>query len=442
MLYAKRRYKIGLVSLKKGDNCPPIGLVNLGSYLKKNGVEAEILDANYGNIMERLPDGFDLIGISAMSPHYAEAIRVAKRIKKQVDIPVILGGVHITTLPESLDSCFDGAILGEGEKVLLEIAEGRKPSGIMKGELIQDIDTLPQPDWSLADNRYFSHTPSTTFGEFGIEGNVLTSRGCPYKCLFCSTTKFWDKLRFHSPEYVVDMIENLITYKQANLIQIWDDLFTINLPRLVKIKDLLRKRKLIKNVKFNCQPRPNLVNDELCGLLEEMNVTMGMFGFESGSDKVLGYLKNNTVTVAENMKSIECFRRHNLEVQGSVVLGSPNETLEDMYKTLDFVNFCIKQAVQRLWVFILTPYPGTEMWKLAKLKKVNWDTLQDEPLLLNPEVSKDDFFKVFDKISQRIRLMRWNKVKSFAFNNPFQSLVHLFSKPKQIYQLLTTKNDV
>jgi radical SAM superfamily enzyme YgiQ (UPF0313 family) len=434
----KRKTRVGLVSLKSGDGCVPMGLVYLGTYLKNNGVDVTIIDSNFSDPLQVVVKGrFDMIGISAMTVHYGRAVKLATQIKAKRNLPIIIGGVHISTLPV-LEKCFDTAITGEGEKVFLQMAKYGLTKGIVKGEPIQNLDDLPQLDWSLVDKRYFAYGPDSTFGEFGISGNILTSRGCPYRCRFCSTTKFWDKLRFHSANYVIEAIDNLIKNQNANLIQIWDDLFTINIPRLIEIKD---KLKLPKNVKFNCQPRPNLVTDRLCKVLKEMHVTTGIFGFESGSDKVLGYLKRNTVTVEDNKKAILMFKKHKIGVQGSVVFGSPNETLQDMAKTLDFIDFCYKNDVERLWAFVLTPFPGTELWD-DKFKE--WDKLvmQNNPLLLDPNINIKDFQKIYSLALLKIKRFRFNKVKMFIHNSPWESFKYLIKSPRLIINLLTRSEDV
>jgi anaerobic magnesium-protoporphyrin IX monomethyl ester cyclase len=440
--YFKKKTKVGLISLKSGDGCVPMGLVYIGTYLKKHGIDVQIIDANFEDPYQTvMRNRFDLLGISAMTVHYGRAVNLARLIKTVKKTPIIIGGVHISTLPVSFEDCFDTAIIGEGEKIFLDMAKYGLVKGLVKGEPIENLDDLPHPDWSLVNKRYFDKVPSTTFGEFGIEGNILTSRGCPYKCRFCSTTQFWSKLRFHSADYVVDEINNLINNLNVNLIQIWDDLFTINIPRLIELK---AKLKLNKKIKFNCQPRPNLVNDGLCKVLKDMNISIGIFGFESGSDKVLGYLKRNTVTVQQNMDVVRMFRKHKIGVQGSVVLGSPGETIKDMYKTLDFVNFCIKEKVQRLWSFILMPYPGTEMWKITST--TDWDSLNcqnvDNPMLLDKSVDRKEFKKVFTLIKNKTLGFRWGKIFSFARNNPIQSLCCALKAPLQTLSLLTRKEDV
>lgn len=475
-----KKFKIGLVSLKEGDNCPPIGIVSIGTYLKKHlgeDIDVKIIDRNFEDIEAVIKSsGFDLIGISAMTVHYGKALRLARSIKTDTRIPVVLGGVHISTLPVSFEDCFDIGVIGEGEESLLEIIKcylGRKIArkedlAVIKGllfldqdklvrteerPLIANLDDLPLPDWSLIDRRYFSQTASTTFGEFGVEGSILTSRGCPYKCLFCSTTKFWQKLRFHSAEYVLEQMRDIIVNYKCTHIQIWDDLFTINRPRLLKISELLKKEHLLnKRIKFNCQPRPNLVNDELCRVLKSMNIELAIFGFETGSEKVLKFLKRGTVTVKDNKKAILCCRKNGIKVQGSVVLGSPGETIEDMRQTLDFVDFAIKNKVQRLWSFVLTPFPCTEIWDIAKErgkvcdKGFDWDSLFhqniDRPLLLDEGVDLKEFKKIFEEIRKRIIWFRLKKIVSFFLNNPFKTVAFALKNPFNSLYLLFTRKDV
>lgn len=475
----KRKFKVGLVSVKQGDGCPPGGIVSLGTYLRSrlpDDVDVRIIDQSFDNVENEIGNGnFDLIGISAMSIHYGRALRLARAIKTDINIPIVIGGVHISTLPDSFEDCFDLGVIGEGEETMLEVIRlylDNKPSraedllkikGIIfwDGEeivktsqrpLIENLDDIPRPDWSLVDKRYFVNTALTTWGEFGVAGNILTSRGCPYKCAFCSSTQFWQRMRFHSPEYVLGQIRDIVDKYKASHIQIWDDLFTINRPRLLKIAELLKKDELLKKVRFDCQPRPNLVDDELCEILKAMNVKIVMFGFETGSEKVLKFLKHGTVTVEDNKKAIQCCRRHGFEVQGSVVLGSPGETLEDMRQTLDFVDFALKNRVQRIWAFVLTPFPNTQIWEIAKLrgrikeKELDWDLLSlqntDRPLLLDDEIQLESFQKIFDKIRKKTIRFRWNKIISFICNNPFRTFVYMLKSPFKTIWLLFTKNDV
>ena len=198
--------KICLISPAKGSGCPPIGLVHLGTYIQSLGHRVDIIDYNYHT--GQLPDSsYDLVGISAMTVHYSEAIEIAKKINQ----PVIIGGVHITTCPESFHPAFTSMVTGEGESAFKDLLVDFKAGNLLKQykgkEMV--LDDMPFPNWDLLDQRYFKPRLNTTFMEKGIEGWLMTSRGCPYKCRFCSTTQFWKTIRFHSPEYVGQLISNL-----------------------------------------------------------------------------------------------------------------------------------------------------------------------------------------------------------------------------------------
>jgi len=172
----ERKFKLGLVSLKKGDNCAPAGLVYIATYLQqhlKDDFEVKIIEQNYVDVEKKLKEGkFDLIGISAMTVHYGAALRLSRWIKQNMPAPVVIGGVHISTLPGSFENCFDIGVIGEGEASMLEIVRaylGKKAVGKeellkIKGliffdgghlvtteerPLIEDLDSIPLPDWRL-----------------------------------------------------------------------------------------------------------------------------------------------------------------------------------------------------------------------------------------------------------------------------------------------------
>ena len=437
--------RIGLISLAKGSGCPPIGLVYLGTYLQKyTDVEVEIIDLNMGNSL-RLPfSQYDLIGISAMTVHYGEAIKLGRIIKQTSKVPVVIGGVHISTCPESFEpEAFDAMVLGEGELAFVELVKsfklGSTLAPIWKKDPIKTLQSLPLPNWDLIDPRYFKEAPNTTFGEFGIEGWLMTSRGCPYNCIFCSTKKMWGNPRFHSAPRVVEMIEDLAK-RGVTHIQIWDDLFTINKPRLRDIivrlsstesSTLLSTKSKFK-IKFNCQPRVDILDDEMCTILKDMGVTTCIFGFESGSNKTLRYLKNDTCTVEDNKSAVLTCRKNGLKVQGSVVFGAPGETQKEMFKTLDFMEWCYKAGVERLWAFYLTPFPGTSLWRNRELK--NWDRLShtNRPIFLHRNISERTWEQIEYFIKDYENKFKMNKAKSFLVNNPVKSILYGLTHIKDI----------
>lgn len=355
--------QIALISTAQKSGCPPIGLVYLASHIHKHTLHrTDIIDANYQDIWRFNYHPYDLIGISAMTVNYSEATQLARKIRNEFKPkPLVIGGVHISTCAESQSiNTFDSMVIGEGENSLLKLLNDYpniKPR--YDNEPVNNLDDLTPPDWRLLDRRYFKGRLNTTFAEWGVEGWLLTSRGCPFKCRFCSTTQHWSKVRLHSPGYV----RQLVTDWQilgATHIQIWDDLFTINKDRLRQLAPILKN----SHIKFNCQPRINKIDAETCQILKNSGVSLCIFGFESGNDNRLRFLKNDTTLSIEMSKNaIRLCRWHNLNVQGSVIFGSPSETTKEMFDTLRFMLWSLFYGVQRLWAFIATPFPATEFWK-------------------------------------------------------------------------------
>lgn len=381
--------RIALVSATQKSGCPPIGLVYLASYIQSHTkYKVDIIDSNYQDIFkENIYYKYDLIGISAMTVNYTKANQLSDHIKTLYNIPTVIGGVHISTCPESFNPIFNSMVIGEGEKAFMELLydlDNNRLKKVYQTETISNLDSLAFPDWDLIDQRYFTRQFNTTFAEWGVEGWLLTARGCPYKCRFCATTQFWNKLRFHTDKYIINCIEDL-KKKNVTHIQIWDDLFTIDKNRLKQLQPYLKK----SGIKYNCQPRINKIDEETCRILQNSNITLCIFGFESGNTRVLKYLKNdNSLSINKSKQAIKLCRKYGLDVQGSVMFGSPTETLLEMLDTLKFMLWCLFNGIQRLWTFVVTPFPKTEFAKYIP-SDIGWDKLShytDKPLLLNKSV--------------------------------------------------------
>jgi len=429
--------RLALVNLMKVPEVPPTGLMYIATYLREYmGFDnSRIIDVNVEDVRKELRKYKpDVVGISSMTVSYGKAIELAKEIKQNMEIPCLIGGVHISTLPSSLTKEFDLGIIGEGEQTTLELVQlyekygefSEKKLKEIKGvayykdgkvvlterrELITPLDKIPIPDRSFLDPSYFKPRPIFFTNEIGREGHILTTRGCPYRCAFCSTSVFWQKVRAHSVERVCEEVKELVDKYHVDSIQVWDDLFTYNKKRLRKIAKMLKEEGITEKVQFSCQPRANLVDDELCEILKDINVKTVSFGFESGSDKTLGYLKKGTVTVEQNKRAIQMCKKHGFKVFGSLMFGSPGETLDDMKQTLDLIDFMKENGAELIWAFVTTPFPGTEIWKIAKQKgmvsdDMDWNELDhsnvDNPMLLDDSVSKDEFKNVFEEAKQRI----------------------------------------
>jgi len=229
---------------------------------------------------------------------------------------------------------------------------------------------IPPPARDIFDKRYlFPRLNASFYRKQGGEvlGRISTSRGCLFNCIFCYASKFWrNKIRYFSAEYVVSEIRLLIDKYGCDSIHINDDLFIGNVVRLKEIVRLIEKEGISADVEFTfIQARTDMFSEEVCQLLKRMNVRTIGFGIESGSDKILSYLKNNTVTVSQNWEAVNRALKWGFSVWPQLIVGSPGETREDIEKTLRFTRI---KDIPRYQIAILTPYPGTELWHYAEKK--------------------------------------------------------------------------
>ena len=257
----KENLKIALISLQKdAERVPPVGLIYLATYLRDiigiNNNNLLILDSNYSDIENELEKfSPNIIGFTSMTVDYGKVIEFAKKIKPKYNIPFILGGVHISTLPFSLNKVFDIGVIGEGEKTLGELiniyikkhffAEKniQKINGLVffdkdklkmtpMREPIKNLDELPLPDFKFVSRNYFRKEEIPSISDIGIKCYLISSRGCPYRCVFCSTSHFWGKMRFYSPDYTARIVKKFIEDFNSDYVKVLDDLFTISTQRL------------------------------------------------------------------------------------------------------------------------------------------------------------------------------------------------------------------
>lgn len=463
------------------ENTQYYGLIALASYVKNKFPHYPVDIVYYGDrvyyeevspsetVQYLEKEKPKLIGISSMTVDYSRAVELATLIKKSEILQksiIMIGGVHISTLPSSFDKVFDIGIIGEGEETLTALIDffqknnyildykGLKEiSGVVYYEnntlmcsptraLIKSLDDLPLPHPD-----YARLNVSESIGRFPFTKNkyavMLTSRGCPYQCVFCSTSKFWgSKVRFASAKRVADEIE--IWHKKYGVtnMHIWDDLFTINIGRIKEIVSILKKNNILKKIEFGVCCRSNTLTEEICKVLKELNVTGLSFGFESGSPRVLEYLKKGSVTLEGHKRAILLAKRFKFNVSGNFIFGSPNEKIEDMQETLAFMNWCKKNKVNHMSSSIMTPFPGTEIWDVAKKRgavsnNMNWKRLslmgntQKYSLVMDPEVNPEDFRNIF--LAAR---------KGLMFNTFKMWFKRLLYNPTVTMKLIFTKNRI
>lgn len=464
----KENIKIALISLQKdAERVPPVGLIYLATYLRDitgiKGDNIKIFDSNFSDIETEL-EKFSphIIGFTSMTVDYGKVIEFAKKIKTKYNIPFILGGVHISTLPVSLNNVFDIGVIGEGEKTFAELIELyiKKDSFLKKDlkkiksliffnegklemtvprEPIKNLDELPLPDFKFVNKNYFRKEEIPSISDIGIKCYLISSRGCPYRCVFCSTSHFWGKMRFHSPDYTARIVKKFIEDFNSDYIKVLDDLFTISPQRLRDLKLSFEKYGVLDKIKaIECQPRANLMSDELCIAMKELKIKTLNFGFESGSDKILKWLKKESVTVEMNRNAVLLCKKYGFYAYGSLIYGSPGETIEDMEKTNEFIDFAIKNKARYMWSFIATPFPNTVFWDIALQRgkvtnDMDWNLLShhniDNPLLLDENLDKEDFKKVFLKGRKKLAGLKIKLIMDFIIKNPLKTPKIVLEEP-------------
>jgi len=367
----------------------PLGLGYLASTLEKDNHKVKIIDAptlNYsmseikGEIQEFEPE---IVGITATTSSIYDAYHVAglvKNIKSQ--IITVIGGPHVTfTAEETLKECpsIDIVVRREGEVTLKELVNfweaGCSPTigslthikGITFREngkiketeprpFIENLDDLPFPAYHLLPMERY---------ELGNHrfANIITSRGCPFSCIFCSSSELCGKRwRARSPENVVEEIKLLKDKFGVKEIEFLDDTFTLNQKRAKKISDLLIKENL--NISWACSSRVDTLSQELVGKLKQAGCHTIYLGIESGSQKVLNIVQKG-ITLLQAERAIRIVKKARLNTLGSFIIGIPGESEKTIKKTIDFAKKLSPTFAQ---FTICTPYPGTKLFRIAKEK--------------------------------------------------------------------------
>lgn len=444
------------------DIYPPLGLCSLSAHLKEHqpGIETVLLDIPPATplrtvakrIMSTAPD---LIGITTYTIAFYDIIDICRYLKEQnSEIPVVLGGPHITSLPVSLPVHADIGVLGEGEATFLEVCRSlvvakkldpvslasingisfHSQSGVTttpERAPINPLDSIPFPDLSILNMKWY--TAYRTY--FSMKGNfrgfvLLTSRGCPFNCRFCQASAQWGRCRYHSAERVVSELERIRrTYPHVNAVNIIDDLFIGDRRRLREIVSLIRERGLHHGVVFNVNGHANLVDEEVIGLLKSINVIQIAYGFESGSERMLDFLKRGSVTVERNRRAAALTNDAGIGVGGQFMIGSPGETEDDIRQTIDFIA---QTPMSHVHISATTPMPGTELWDICRSKglvsdDMGWSSLDfgnpDNSALLycNEECLP---YRRFDELRNEVKRVsdRWNPVPSLIANLSYWQL--------------------
>ena len=399
----------------------PYSLVMLATLLRSQGHSVRVVDlierlvTNRGNLdltLTQFADEIrhfepDILGIGFFSIHYVEVKKLVQFVRRtcekaRLNTVLIAGGIHASTEPgrtlEQLD--FDYVFVGEAEVSLSKFCAGDDPIGIQgvigrdrsqsrrtlplltietsasahakdgtlafanKGEVLHELDSIPFPDYSLVNYRFYAQPNRAKFRTFTASSlDMIMGRGCVYRCSFCAYNAL-SAVRFHSAEYLVDQAEYFMKAFGTDSFYFMDSTIGNNQPLLYQICELMEKKGLHKSIRWNGCMRPNQINRKLLNALWEGGCVHLLYGFESNSDRVLKLMKKDC-TVADNEEAAELHRAMNIPYTASMLMGFPGEREEDLLETIDFLKRH-KPPVSGVNWYI--PLPGSPDYDWLKAK--------------------------------------------------------------------------
>ncbi|MFC1590763.1 B12-binding domain-containing radical SAM protein [Candidatus Omnitrophota bacterium] len=381
-----------------GPKSPRLGLAQLAACLREQGygniriIDATAMDYGEREVVEAiLNEEPAFVGFTATTTEYPIVLKIAEKLKKErSSVCCVIGGPHITVMPETFrGDVFDYAVIGEGEKTILELMDyvfhAKGDVSRIKGlaftrnaklistdqrEFLQDLDTLPMPAHDLLPVDHYRPPAMSDRGR--LFTCMITSRGCPFQCSFCSSSRiFGRRIRSRSVEKVIEEIDYLQDRFGISHIYFQDDEFIVNRKRLLAFCDAMKKRK--RNCIWDCLGRVSDIDEEVARAMAEagcIGIIFGAeFGYQEGLDRV-----GKRITLDMTRKAIRVTKAVGISARASFMMGFPWEGEKEIRKTIDFA-MDIKADILALQIFI--PYPGTEIYQ----------QMLDENLIVNREWS-------------------------------------------------------
>jgi anaerobic magnesium-protoporphyrin IX monomethyl ester cyclase len=412
----------------------PLGLLAIGSVLKRAGHQVKILDLRISNSpdeeLNTVMNSFDpqVVGIGVMTIECKYGFIDAAKVKKiNPNVTVIFGGPHCSHEPQFIlnDSNVDLMVSGEGDLTIVELVntleEGKDVAGVpgiaykkngsylrtAERPVIRDLDTIDQ-EYDLVNlERYFNFQSSMDF--FPVFRNkrfipLVTSRGCPFKCTYCHDI-FDKSIQYRSPEAVVNEIEYLIKVYGIREFHIVDDVFNVNMKRAKIVLDAIIERNLNIHISFPNGLRADFFDDELIDKMQRAGVYRMALGIESGSQRIQDMIKkdldiNIIYDVVEKLTSAR------MSVHGFFMLGFPSETREEMKET---IHFACNLGLTTANFSLVIPNPGTDLRQtFIESRESNFEDFSeytfDAASSNASEVEGDDLIKLKREANRRFYL--------------------------------------
>lgn len=398
-----------------------LGLGYIASYASQNytNLSFELLDTRISKTQEVkdfLCRSFDFIAITATSQTFMEAVEIARSYREAwPKIPIVIGGAHCSTVKEEVlqGFPFDYAVYGEGEITFTDLIgffKGEKKLAEINGliyrdengsiiknpvrDLIGDLDSIPFPMYSLYKMALYP------------QHRMITTRGCPHKCVFCNSHSIWtNKWRKRSAENIIAEVEYLFTNYSMKSFVFNDDSFNIDLERVDKFCDYLIAKRT--GIIWTTSVRIDRISESIALKMKQSGCYNVSIGIESANNEVLKLMSKSN-TIEKIYDGIQIFRRAGIDVMGQFMIGNPGDTLSTVEESIAFAKTSNLNGVE---FYTALPYKDTQLWEYAT---THGRLLTDKPVweyhTINPRIVFDTpEFPFADRV----------KAVDLAFNNGF-----------------------
>ena len=444
----------------------PLGLGYIARVLLDEGHKIEILDINaYRLTKEETIDRvkasrFDLVGITGLVTEYSQIKWLAGKFKEfHPDKTIILGGGLATLAPDFVlkNSDIDILVIGEGEETIKELISAIESGktltdmdGVMfknKGvihrnkprKIIENLDDIHFPAWELfALEKYLKNPYLRLFDKNLRTTQIITSRGCPYNCIYCFKDMWGQRFRKRSADNIIDEIKLLKDKFNITGIQISDDLFVMDKKRVYEFCDKLIQQKI--EIAWVANGRVNLMDKPLLEKMKSAGCRVMCYGIESGSQEILDSMKKG-VTVMQAEKAVQETWKAGILPHGYLMIGMLGETKKTIQETVDFCN---RNGLIGQFSFV-TPIPNTDLFEKAKkLGKIpcdegwvmeHWGEWNDRILINLTEISDSELIALKRKAEKDLLFgnIANNLILHLKVINSKNMLVEGFTKVKEWY---------